>query len=634
MNQRQHGTVILKDLMVPMRDGVRLATDVYRPAHAGESLRGPFPTILCRTPYDKASRRYAEIAEFFTPLGYVTVLQDLRGRYGSQGRGQYFHTANPHEGPDGADTVEWIAAQPWSNGRVGAVGSSFAAVVQVAMALERPPHLSAIWPDVTPTINFHHQAREGGALQIHMFWALFIHTQDAQEIEDDSTAQEVVWDGLRQMRKLLKSMPFQPGQTPLAVVPTLEQVFFDYYYRGTFDEYWQQPCNDFVANFALHADVPATFSGGWFDPYSKAMTGYYAAMAARNSTSQRLIMGPWDHVGMRGTASYIGDVDFGSESVWGIERYFAEQLRWFDRWLKDRETGVKDESPVCIFVMGGGDGRRTPEGKLRHGGRWRGENEWPLARTQHTAYYLHHDGTLRTAEPEQEEAYLRYRYDPDHPVPTVGGSHCGIMELAPSDDELDPMWRRYLHPVTRLRHLVAIGPRHQKEEPGVFGATAPYGDLAERSDVLVFQTLPLDEELEVTGAITVNLWVASTAIDTDFTAKLIDVYPPNVDYPGGYQMNLVDSVIRTRYREGWEAEKMMEPGSVYSVRIDLPPTSNLFQVNHRIRLDISSSNFPRLDVNPNTGEPVGRHTRTMVAHNTVHVSGAYPSHLVLPVIPG
>lgn len=329
-----YGVVIAKDVMLPTRDGIALATDLYRPAREGEPLPGPFPTILCRTPYNKSDRRYVEIAEFFTPRGYVTVLQDLRGRYQSAGLGQYYHTVNPHDGPDGYDTVEWIAARPWSNGRVGMVGSSFAAVVQVAAALERPPHLTAIWPDVTPTNNYLHQAREGGAMQLHMFWALFVHAQDEQEISDNPAAQQIVWEGLRQMRQWVTATPWQPGQTPLAVVPRLEQILFDYYTRGEYDDFWAQKCNNFVAYYAEHADIAGTFSGGWFDPYATAMTEYYTAMARQSRSPQRLVMGPWTHVGMRGEASFAGDVDFGPASVWGVTRYFAEQLRYFDRWLK------------------------------------------------------------------------------------------------------------------------------------------------------------------------------------------------------------------------------------------------------------------------------------------------------------
>lgn len=629
-----HGINLSKDVMVSMRDSVRLATDLYRPACPdGEPLPGPFATILCRTPYDKTDRRYSEIADFFTPCGYVTVLQDLRGRYRSEGVGQYHHVCNERDGSDGYDTVEWIAGQRWSNGRVGMVGSSFAGLVQTRAAFERPPHLSAIWPDVAPTNSYHHQAREGGAMQLHMFWALFMHAHDAPEIKDDPVAQQVIWDGLRDMRKLLETMPFRPGQTPLRVVPNLEKVLFDYYYRGAYDDFWRREYNDFEHNFARHADIPGTFTGGWFDPFAFAMTGHYAAMARQNRMPQRLVMGPWTHVAMRGDTSYVGDVDFGPESVWGVLPYFREQLRWFERWLKELPTGIEDEPPVRIFVMGGGSGRRTPQGKLDHGGRWRAEQEWPPARTRYTPFFLHADGTLRPEPPGRDAPPRTYPFDPSHPVPTVGGSLCGIMELPPDMGDLDQMWKRFVSPVARLRHIVTTGPTHQKEGLHVFGARPPYPLLADRPDVLVFRTPPLPAPVEVTGSVVVKLWISSTAPDTDFTAKLVDEYPPNADYPEGYAMNLADSVIRTRFRNGWEREELMAAGQVYAVEMRLPPTSNLFAAGHRIRIDISSSNFPRLDVNPNTGEPLGRHTHMRKAENTVYLDAGRPSQVVLPIIP-
>src|SRR5262249_36958532 len=278
-------------------------------------------------------------------------------------------------------------------------------------------------------------------------------------------------------------------------------------------------------------------------------------------TPQRLIMGPWTHVAMRGDSSWVGDVDFGPEAVWGVRRYFEEQLRFFDRWLTGlrNSPGVDEGPPVRLFVMGGGSGRRTPQGKLAHAGRWRDEREWPLSRTQYMSYYLHADGTLGTEQPSPDVPPRSYTFDPEHPVPTVGGSLCGIMELPPETGDLDPMWRRFLSPVARLRHIVTTGPVHQKEGPQVFGARPPYPLLADRPDVRVFRT-PLPEAVEVTGEVVVKLWVSSSALDTDFTAKLIDEYPPSDDYPDGYSMNLVDSVIRTRYRNVWEREELMEPG--------------------------------------------------------------------------
>ena len=391
-----YGIVLAKDLMVQTRDGIGLATDVYRPARDGEPVEGErFPTILCRTPYDKTDKRYTEIADFFVPRGYAVALQDCRDRYRSEGTGDYFHTVTKQQGQDGYDTVEWIAEQRWSNGRVGTVGSSYAAITQVRMALERPPHLTAIWPDVVPTNSFQHQSREGGAMQMHMFWALFIHAQDAQDIADDWDKQAEVWGDLTRLRELFWGFPFGQGELALRHTPTLEQALLDYTTRGVYDEYWAQESNDFTAHFARHADIPGTFSTGWYDGFPHSDTEYFAAMAEQNEAPQRLIVGPWSHVGMRGDATWTLDVDFGPDSVWGVERYFGEQLAFFDRWLKeDGGRAPADEAPIRLFVMGGGSGRKTELGKLDHGGRWREEHEWPLARAQEQLLYLHDDGSL------------------------------------------------------------------------------------------------------------------------------------------------------------------------------------------------------------------------------------------------
>ena len=628
------GIVLCKDLMVQTRDGICLATDIYRPANDGEMLPGPFPTILCRTPYDKTDRRYAEIADYFTPRGYVVALQDLRDRHRSQGSGDYEHTATPHEGRDGYDTIEWIAARPWSNGRVGMVGSSFAAVTQVRAALERPPHLSAIWPDVTPTDNYQHQAREGGAMQLQMFWALFVHAQDAQDIRGDAAKQAEVWDDLRQMRQRLLSMPWKAGQLSLRHTPRLEEILLNYYTRGVRDAWWDEARNCYPAHFHQHADVAGTFSTGWYDAYPLAMTGYFAAMAQQNRQQQRLVVGPWGHGGMRGDASFINDVDFGPHSVWGTGRYFDEQLRFFEHTLKGMPNQLEQAAPVRIFVMGGGSGLRNTQGRINHGGRWRDEQEWPLARTRYTPLYFHADGSMSQAPATATAAVRVFTFDPAHPVPSIGGGLCGIMELPPENaGGPESMWARFLNPVLRMRYILGPGPMDQRESAAVFGATAPYQSLRERPDVLVFETTALDQEVELTGPVVVHLFVSSDAPDTDFTAKLIDQHPPTATDPDGYAMNLCDSIIRCRFRDGWDREVMMQPGEIYRVSITLPPTSNLFQRGHRIRVDLSSSNFPRLDVNPNTGEPLGCQTHLRRATNRVFFDRDHPSHVVLPVIP-
>ena len=634
-HQSPHGIVLSKNVMVPMRDGVRLAFDIYRPARDGAFVEGRFPTIMLHTPYDKTDKRYTEIADYFVPEGYNVVLVDLRDRYRSEASGVYYHAATPHTGRDGYDICEWIAAQPWSNGRIGTVGSSYGAITQVRTALERPPHLTAIWPDVVPTNSFQNQCREGGAMQGHMFWALFIHAQDAQDIAGDPERQQDVWNDLRDLRQLFRATPWQRGQTSLRHVPPLEDCLLDYYTRGAYDEYWNRIEHNYTQFWDRHADIPGTFSTGWYDPFPAADSEYFAAMAERNTAPQRLVIGPWSHVGMRGTATFCHDVDFGPQSVWGVERYFEEQLAFFYRWLPDDAPGP---------AAGRGAGA-----DLRHGRRLRPSHAGGQARPRRrvargvgvaarTAPSRRRTTSTPTARSRPRRrlpapSRARFTFDPAHPVPTIGGLYCAIGELPAEGAGMEQAWARFLSPVLRLRDLLSPGPADQKESPAYFGSEEPYPRLSERPDVLVFQTEPLTEPVEVTGPMTVHLWVSSSALDTDFTAKLVDVHPANEDYPDGYDMLLNDSVIRCRFREGFDREVLLEPGVPVPVTITLPPTSNLFDRAHRIRVDVSSSNWPRLDVNPNTGEPVGRHTHHVVAEQAVYADAERPSHIVLPVIP-
>ena len=643
----RYDTILAKNVMLPTRDGTRLASDIYRPARDGEFVAETFPTLLCRTAYDKSAPRYVDYADYFTPRGYVVVLQDVRGRHKSEGTGQYHHIVNPHEGRDGYDAVEWIAAQHWSNGKVGMVGSSYPGVMQIHAALHRPPHLAAIWPDVVPINMYDHQSRMGGAMALQMFGALFVHAHDAQEICNEDAKKQRILIAMEHMREMMYTMPFQRGHTPLAVVPNLENILLDYYTRGTYDEFWAQEANDLQRHFVKHADIPATFTGGWYDLFAIATPRYFNAMREKNNAPQRLIMGPWNHTGMRAGISFSGDIDFGDEGAWGLEKFFAEQLRFFDRYLRDvpnhpfdrskvqlqLTARIEDDAPVKIFIMGGGDGTKTRSGKLNHGGHWRDENEFPLARTQYTKFYLHADGDLTPNPCPKTGEGQSFTFDPTHPVPTIGAACSGFIELVPLSDKLDPFWSKNIPPPLRFNSIVVEGGAHQKEEPHVVGARPPYMTLNMRPDVLVFQTALLENEVEVTGYINVHLWISSSAPDTDFTAKLIDVYPPNRDYPDGYHLNLTDSILRVRYRNGFDHEEFLTPREIVRITIELAPTSNLFQKGHRIRLDISSSNFPRFDVNPNTGEPMGRHTHQISAHNTVYCGGEYASYVVLPIIP-
>ncbi len=623
--------------MVPMRDGVRLATDLYRPADEnGALIDGEFPVILGRTSYDKSNPVIwvDPIANFFVPRGYVVLLQDLRGRGQSEGTGQYFHTANINEGKDGYDTIEWAASQTWCNGKVGMVGASHGGIVQNMASLERPPHLAALWVDVAPTNAFKWEARQGGAMGLHMYGALYLHGYDSQELRGNPEAIEKIERGAENLReellRLLKE-PLRPGETPIAAVPNLEKILFHYYRDGVYNEFWSQESLDQSPHFERMADIPAVYSSGWYDPFPADVTEQFAAMAKQNSTPQRLVVGPWNHVLMRGKGSTsVGEVEFGAAAKWGDEVFNAQRLRWFDRWLKGEETDVEHDAPVQIFVMGGGSGNKDANGSIEHGGKWRDEQEWPVGRTVDVPFYISNDGSLRSQIPDDGEGRAVWKYDPQNPVPSIGANVTGMYEWVPLNKGLDAS---YIPQRARMNSVIPDGPKHQKERPELLCCAEPYPLLRDRADVVVFETDPLTDSIEVTGAPSVELWVSSSAVDTDFTAKLLDIYPPSDDWPDGFHLPLADSIIRTRFRDGFDEEHFMEPGEVYRVRIELPPISNLFTVGHRIRLDISSSNFPRFDVNPNTGEPLGKHTRFEIAENTMYYGSDHLSAIHLPVVP-
>ena len=289
--------------------------------------------------------------------------------------------------------------------------------------------------------------------------------------------------------------------------------------------------------------------------------------------------------------------------------------------------------------MGTGDGKKTNEGHLNHGGYWRDENEWPIKRTQFQTLYLHKDGSLDSFETFEHTSSITFTHNPENPVPTIGGPLVGMFKITspqdggPPEDYVPDFLDQWTLARSNLTEVIAAGGFHQKEGPEWIAAHEPYQLLKDRDDVISFETDALEEDVEITGEAIVKIWVSSTAIDTDITAKLIDVYPISHDYPEGYHLNLTDTIMRTRYRNSWTNPEMLIPGEPVQLTIKLWPTSNVFKAGHRIRLDVASSNFPRFDVNPNTGEPVGRHTKMMKAQNTIHMSAAHPSRIILPIIP-
>ena len=342
---------------------------------------------------------------------------------------------------------------------------------------------------------------------------------------------------------------------------------------------------------------------GWYDSWNRQNVLSWQALSAKKKAPQKLIIGPWTH-GQQ-SSPWAGEVEFPAAAGLDFNNW---RLRWFDRWLKNSPNGIEHETPVKLFIMGGGDGHRTEKGRRFHGGSWRDEREFPLARTRFTPYYFRADGSLTPDKPAESRSSTTYRFDPANPVPTVGGNLSSMQGLA----EAGGFDQRTRDTTTAARF------------------TLP---LSECPDVLVFQTPPLPEDLEVTGPVSVKLWVSSTATDTDFTAKLVDVCPPHPDYPLGFDLNLGDAIKRARYRKSLERAELMQPGEIVELQIDIYPTANVFAQGHRLRVDLSSSNFPRFDPNPNTGEPLQEHRRWLVADNTIHHDAEHPSHILLPIIP-
>ncbi|MET0532804.1 MAG: CocE/NonD family hydrolase [Steroidobacter sp.] len=602
----ESGVTVERDVMVKMRDGVHLATDIY---HPGSSSQQRFPAILERTPYGKsqAGIRHASaaIARMLASHGYVVVHQDTRGRGKSEGA----YVKYLSDAADGFDCCGWIVSQPWSNGKIGAQGLSYGAHTVAALASAGAPGIAALFLDSGGFANAYQGGiRQGGAFELkQVTWAYNLAFESPELVADPAkTAALKAVD----LKVWFAKLPWSRGHSPLSLVPEYEDYVFDQWEAGTFDDYWKQPGIYAEGYYDKFSDAPMTWMSSWYDPYPRTATTNYIALSKLKRGPHRLILGPWTHGNNHQT--FAGDVDFGAAAT--LAGNIATDLttlrkRWFDRHLKGERNGVDDEPAVRIFVMGGGSGRRNSEGRLDHGGKWRSEPSWPLPGTRTTRYFMTMDGGLVEAQPKARDAKRVFRYDPRHPVPTIGGT------------------------VTSGQPLMVGGAFDQREAPQFYGSEQSGRALADRPDVLVFQTEPLASDVEITGAIEADLWIASDCLDTDFTIKLLDVYPPSQDYPQGYAMNLTDGILRCRYRDSWERPTTLEPGKPYKIRVSAFPTSNLFKAGHRIRLDISSSNFPHFDINPNTGEPEGRWRQMRVATNTVFVDARHPSSVVLPVIP-
>ena len=599
-----YDVAVERNVMVTARDGIRLATDIYFPSLDGARASGKFPAIVERTPYDKNSPRFVGHARFFAQLGYVVVVQDVRGRGESDGEWYPF----AREAPDGYDTIEWAAGQPWCTGKVGTMGTSYMAAVQSAAATLNPPHLAAMFVTEGPSDYYSCSMRHNGALEQRFLFYAFHMAVTSREARAKPALRIALMEARNNLGYWLARLPLKKGVSPMRMLPSYEQWAIDLQTRAARTEYWLQHGYAIREYYAEHSDVPTVYFGAWYDSYARATTENFIAFTKLKKSPQRLIMGPWTH-GIRADEEASGEAYFGPDA---IDTYNSIRLRWFDTWLKGLDTGVMQEPPVRIFVMGGGSGRKFYDvhglnGRIDHGGHWRTEKEWPLGRARNTPFYLHSAGTLSTRKPETQFGATTYRFDPSDPVPTIGGN------ISVGYDIMSP------------------GGFDQRTRANTFGAheTLP---LAARPDVVVFISEPLERDMEVTGPLTANLWISSSALDTDFTVKLIDVYPPSADYPDGYALNLTDSIMRARFRDSFTKPELMTPGEVYQLSFPLYPVSNVFKQGHRIRVDVSSSNFPRFDVNPNSGGVLGEPGPIVVADNTIHHDAERPSHLVLPVV--
>ncbi|MCC2613010.1 CocE/NonD family hydrolase [Neorhizobium petrolearium] len=607
--------VVEGDVMVTMRDGIRLATDIYQPAKDGKVIEARLPAILERTPYGKTERSRSEIevgmstpmkrhevASYFVRAGYTVVYQDCRGRYNSEGEFSKYVS----EAADGYDTARWLVEQPWSNGRFGTMGLSYAAHTQAALACLNPPGLACMVMDSGGFSNAYQCGiRQGGAFELKQ--ATWAYNQAIGEGDELARAAIEAED----IKAWFSVMPWSEGVSPVRWMPEYESYLLDQWRNGTFDESWRRVGLYMEGFYDTFPEVPIVLMSSWYDAYVRSTLDNFRGLSGKKSRPLQLIMGPWLH-GNRNT-TFAGDTSFGAAAPLGgnvVESWLAFRRNWFDRWLKGVENGVSQEPAVRTFVMGGGSGIRNEDGHLDHGGRWIEAADWPLPGTEYRNFYIHQNGSLSTDEPKADTGPFVYDYDPKNPVPTIGGS------------------------LTSGQPIFEGGGFDQREGEKFYGSKHPGLPLSARADVLSFETEVLAEDVAVVGPIIVELYVSSDAPDTDFTAKLVDVYPPSVDYPTGYALNITDGIIRCRYRKSWEKPEAIVAGEVFKVTIEPFATANLFAKGHRIRLDISSSNFPKYDVNPNTYAPEGRGRTTQIARNSVFCDAARPSAIRLPIVRG
>jgi uncharacterized protein len=552
---------------IPMRDGVILYADVYRPVGDGRH-----PVLVSRTPYSTERFPTAyDAAVYFAQRGYVYVYQDVRGRHESDGAWQPFRNGEK----DGYDTVEWAARQPWSNGKVAMQGGSYLGQNQWRAAQAAPPSLVTIFPMVASTSIYHDWITLNGGwrLSFNFGWGPVRMESRIMQNPGPHTTPGV---GALHYDRVQWHLPLNRMQQ---LVGRHARFYDDWLANPDYNDYWK-PLN--VEEVFEKISIPVHTLGGWFDIFSQGTLRGYVGMSQKGATDKarrmsHLVIGPWGH----GPSQKTGALDFGPDANADA---LAIQLRWYDYWLRGRDDGLANEAPVKLFVMGRNE--------------WVYEREYPLARTEYRPLYFasggnansdRGNGRLTWEKPAGTSTPDRFMYDPDDPVPSLGGNNC-------------------------CGTPTSSGPQDQRPIEG-------------RRDVLVYTSEFLQEEVEATGPVKVVLFASSDAVDTDFVAKLVDVLPDGSSY------NMAEGILRARYRESLSKPSPLTPGEVYRLEIDLVGTSVAFRKGHRIRVHVTSSHFPQFDRNPNTGAAFGTTKGVRVAQQTVYHDATRPSHIVLPVIP-
>ncbi|MCC6858596.1 MAG: CocE/NonD family hydrolase [Bryobacterales bacterium] len=558
---------IESNIVVPMRDGVKLYADIYRPDRDGK-----FPVLVVRTPYGKQRDGMHETKIQFAQRGYAVVIQDTRGRYESEGAWDPFR----NEAQDGYDTVEWAARQPWSNGKVGMEGGSYLGNVQWQAAALTPPSLVAIFPAVASTSLYHNTFYHGGAFKLAVSYGWGAVRMPLRIMYPQYWHTEPYAPPELKYETIMWRLPL--GELDRASSGQAVRHWRDWVKHQSYDDYWRAIS---VEEKFDQVKVPAHTHGGWFDLLLNGTLNGFTGMR-RNGGSEiarrgaKMTVGPWGH----GPSRKFGDVDFGPEAM---RRLFERELQWFDHYLMGIDNGIDREPPVEIFLMGIN--------------RWVRFDDWPIPGARPTPFYLSSggsantvrgDGTLGEARPSGAPSD-HFRYDPNQPVPTVGGNDCCGLP-------------------------VSAGPVDQRP-------------VEDRHDVLVYTSGILKEPLAIAGPVRMKLHAATDGPDTDWFIKLVDVHP------NGFAMNIAEGILRARYRNGYDRPELLKPNQAYEFEIDMRATANVFLPGHRIRVDITSSNFPQFDRNLNSGEDLATGTKVRVAAQTVFHTAARPSHILLPVIP-